>query len=94
MNILPLMIALPLGMAFFIPMVSRKNGKTADFLGNLTAFSLFIMSLFLLRMGNYVYFMGGWKPPLGINLVLDGYRNSQSKYTESNNYRGYNQSLW
>ncbi len=72
MNVLPLMVALPLGMGFLIPMVSRKNRRTADVLGNLATLSLLIMSLYLFRIGNQIYFMGGWKPPLGINLVLDG----------------------
>ncbi|NQT46054.1 MAG: NADH/ubiquinone/plastoquinone (complex I) [Candidatus Omnitrophica bacterium] len=72
MNIIPLFIAIPLGFAFLIPMFSRKVRWLPDMLGNLATLSLVILSFYTIgRTGNY--YMGGWRPPIGINLVLDGF---------------------
>ena len=71
MNIIPLMMAIPLGSAFLIPLVSKKNRSLPDILGNLTTLSLFLLSLFLISQTPRVYYMGGWPPPYGIVLVLD-----------------------
>jgi multicomponent Na+:H+ antiporter subunit D len=73
-NVLPFFIALPLGSAFLISLVKRKC--FSDFLANLCTFALLLLSLYticLLRSGGViVYKMGGWIPPVGISLVLDG----------------------
>lgn len=71
MNILPVFVALPFGMAFFIPMVSRKLKWVPDVFGNLTTFILLLLSLFTINQ-EYVYHIGGWPPPYGIVFVLDG----------------------
>jgi len=71
MNILPVFIALPFGVAFFIPMVSRKLKWVPDVLGNITTFILLILSLMTMNQ-EFVYHIGGWKPPFGIVFVLDG----------------------
>lgn len=71
MTNLPLFIIIPLGVAFFIPMVSRKFKWVPDILGNITTFILLCLSLMTLNQ-EYVYHVGGWKPPFGIVLVLDG----------------------
>jgi multicomponent Na+:H+ antiporter subunit D len=75
MQIIPLFVAIPLGAAFFIPMVGRKIPRFADTLANLTTLALFLMALSVIGKTG-VYWMGGWVPrlgiPLGINLVLDG----------------------
>ena len=71
MAIVPLFVAVPLAAAFFIPMVSRSFRWFPDFLGNLTSFALLVMSLSAIGKAD-VYRMGGWPPPIGINLVLDG----------------------
>ncbi|MCM8784961.1 MAG: monovalent cation/H+ antiporter subunit D family protein [Candidatus Omnitrophica bacterium] len=68
---LPLFIIIPLGVAFFIPMVSRKFKWVPDILGNLTTFILLLLSLMTLNR-EYVYHIGGWRAPFGIVLVLDG----------------------
>lgn len=68
---LPLFIIIPFGVAFFIPMVSRKYKWVPDVLGNTTTFILLLLSLGTLNQQS-VYFVGGWKPPFGIVLVLDG----------------------
>jgi multicomponent Na+:H+ antiporter subunit D len=75
MQIIPLFVAIPLGAAFFIPMVGRKNPRLSDTLANLVTLSLLVMAISVIGK-NGVYWMGGWVPrlgiPLGINLVLDG----------------------
>ena len=71
MHIIPLFVAIPLASAFFIPMVSRRWRNFPDIFGNLTTFILFILSLTLIGSSG-LYFMGGWRPPWGIALVLDG----------------------
>lgn len=68
---LPLFIVIPFGVAFFIPMVSRKFKWVPDVLGNITTFILLLLSLMTLNK-EYVYHIGGWKAPFGIVLVLDG----------------------
>ncbi|RLD14894.1 MAG: NADH/ubiquinone/plastoquinone (complex I) [Caldiserica bacterium] len=65
-------IALPLGMAFFIPMVSRKLKWFPDVSGNITTFLLLLFTL-LVAGENTTYYMGNWPPPFGIVLVLDGF---------------------
>ncbi len=75
MQIIPLFVAIPLGAAFFIPMVGRKNARLSDTLANLVTLALLVMAVSVIGK-NGVYWMGGWVPrlgiPLGINLVLDG----------------------
>ena len=75
MQIIPLFVAVPLGAAFFIPMVGRKNPRLSDTLANMTTLALFLMAISVIGKSG-VYWMGGWIPrlgvPVGINLVLDG----------------------
>jgi multicomponent Na+:H+ antiporter subunit D len=75
MQIIPLFVAVPLGMAFFIPMIARTRPRVADTLANMTTLALLLMALSVIGKSG-VYWMGGWEPlkgiPLGINLVLDG----------------------
>ena len=71
-QLLPLFVAMPLGSAFLIPILVRIWRRFPDVLGNLSTFALLAMSLSLVGKEPSVYYMGGWKPPLGINLVADG----------------------
>ena len=71
MNIIPLFVALPLAVAFIIPVVSRKFNRLPDILGNLTTLILVIMSVVVIGKTD-VYTVGAWKVPIGINMVLDG----------------------
>jgi multicomponent Na+:H+ antiporter subunit D len=75
MQIIPLFVAIPLGAAFFIPLVGRKNPRLSDTLTNLVTLALLVMAISVIGKSG-VYWMGGWVPrlgiPLGINLVLDG----------------------
>jgi multicomponent Na+:H+ antiporter subunit D len=71
MDPLPLMIALPLGMGFVLPLVPARRVRLADVLTNLAAGALLVMAVALTGRSG-VYRVGGWPPPVGINLVLDG----------------------
>ena len=75
MQIIPLFVAIPLGAAFFIPIVGRKNPRLSDTLVNLVTLGLLVMAISVVGKSG-VYWMGGWVPrlgiPMGINLVLDG----------------------
>jgi len=71
LNLIPLFIVLPLAAAFTIPMVSRKFIKFPDILGNLTTLALVFLSVSVIGKTG-VYMIGGWRMPLGINMVLDG----------------------
>ncbi|MBN1270147.1 MAG: monovalent cation/H+ antiporter subunit D family protein [Kiritimatiellae bacterium] len=70
-SLIPLFVAIPLGMAFFIPMVSRRAPWAPDALGNLTMLCLTVLS-FLTIGTTGIYSMGGWPARLGIDLRLDG----------------------
>jgi multicomponent Na+:H+ antiporter subunit D len=70
-HILPLLIALPLGAAFLIVLVGRLRESLSDLLATLVTAILVVCSLQLLGSDPQVYHMGGWGPPLGINLVSD-----------------------
>jgi len=75
MNIIPLFVAIPLGAAFILALLGKKE-TVSDILVNSAALCLAILSIvlipFLRDNGVFVYTMGGWLPPKGINLVLDG----------------------
>ncbi len=71
MSILPLFIAVPLGIGFLIPLASRRFKALPDILGNLTTFCLLVMSLSIIGSKG-IYKIGGWLAPVGINLVVDG----------------------
>ena len=76
-----LLILVPLGTAFLIPLIDLINAKLRRFfvlLGILLE-SYLIISIILnnfdkLREGELFlqYYLGGWHPPLGITLVMDG----------------------
>ena len=72
--LLPLIVAIPLGGAFLIPLVSRRSKTLSDVLGNLATLSVLVISLILFQTRG-VYKIGGWVPPIGINWVLDGLSN-------------------
>ncbi|MCM8757320.1 MAG: NADH/ubiquinone/plastoquinone (complex I) [Candidatus Omnitrophica bacterium] len=70
MNDIIYLVALPLAMAFFIPMIGRKVRWLPDVLANATTLVLLILAGQTVgREG--VYALGGWAAPLGIVLVLD-----------------------
>ncbi|MFC1709801.1 complex I subunit 5 family protein [Candidatus Omnitrophota bacterium] len=73
---LPLFIIISLGAAFLIALFGRKSKLFCDYMGSLSTFALFVLSLFAMlavkESGVIVYKIGGWAPPLGICFVLDG----------------------
>ena len=72
---LPLFIAIPLAVAFLMPLIGSIFGRAgkplATLLGNATTIALLVMAILSIgQTGTYV--IGKWPIPLGINLVLDG----------------------
>lgn len=84
MQIMPLVVAIPLGVAFIIclleSVIKEKAKRLSDLLGNLTTFFLLVAALGMIKVvatkGSVTYWVGGWEPirgiVIGINLVLDG----------------------
>ncbi len=68
---LPLFIAVPLVMAFLLPMFGRKGKTAATVLANLVTVLLLVFAVASIGKSE-VYEIGKWSIPLGINLVLDG----------------------
>jgi multicomponent Na+:H+ antiporter subunit D len=72
---LPIFIIIPLGCVFLIPIAYKMRQGLAQVLANLCGISLLffsIMSIFWLKSGMKIYYLGGWKPPFGITMALDG----------------------
>ena len=68
---LPLFIAVPLVIAFVLPMFGKKGKAAATALANLVTISLLVFAVASIGKAE-VYEIGKWSIPLGINLVLDG----------------------
>lgn len=73
-----LFIIIPLAAAFAIWVTGVFTKKLAEGLANMACLLLVVLSFLTLaelRAGDYrpmVYAVGGWKPPIGISLVVDG----------------------
>jgi len=76
MNLIPLFMVIPLGTAFIIVLLGKAKEIYSDILATLATLTLailpFILILTLGKEGVFVYTIGKWLPPQGINLVLDG----------------------
>ena len=72
--LIPLLVAIPLGGAFFIPLVSRKVRVLADIIGNLATLSILVIAVLLFQVRT-VYSIGGWNASVGITWVMDGFSN-------------------
>jgi multicomponent Na+:H+ antiporter subunit D len=76
MNILPFFVIIPLGTAFLISLFGKRIKNSADLLANLGTLSLLAFSLYsiskVITHKVLVYEVGGWIPPIGICMVLDG----------------------
>lgn len=74
--IIPLSVALPLFFAFTITVVARRCAGLAAALATLCSSVLLALSLAAVHLvatsGTQVYAVGGWTPPIGISMVLDG----------------------
>ncbi|MBP7216716.1 MAG: NADH/ubiquinone/plastoquinone (complex I) [Candidatus Omnitrophica bacterium] len=73
---LPIFIIIPLGCAFLIPLVAKFRQALAQVLAVVCGLALVYFSaqsIGWLRSGVQIYAAGGWKPPFGICMVLDGF---------------------
>ena len=73
---LPFFVIIPLGTAFLISLLGKRIKGFPDVLANLGTLSLLAFSLYSIKLVNaykvIVYKVGGWVPPIGICMVLDG----------------------
>ncbi|MDD5495963.1 MAG: proton-conducting transporter membrane subunit [Candidatus Omnitrophica bacterium] len=76
MSLLPLLIIIPLGSGFLIPLFGRKIKGIADLMAIFAAFLSFALSLlFALELkgsGVLACSIGDWIPPVGLAMVIDG----------------------
>jgi len=74
--ILTFFAIIPLGTAFLISLFGKRIKHFADLLANLGTLSLLVFSLYSISLVAthkiLVYKVGGWMPPIGICMVLDG----------------------
>ena len=76
-SLLPLAVAIPLGVAFLLPLLGKvSTGRLCRGLSLVTSLALLAMSIaFLAARSQGTYWMGGWEPSsgaVGISLELDG----------------------
>lgn len=73
---LPFFVIIPLGTAFLVSLFGKKIKNLGDILANLGTLSLLVFSLYSISLVAahkiVVYKVGGWIPPIGICMVLDG----------------------
>jgi multicomponent Na+:H+ antiporter subunit D len=74
--LVPLFVIIPLGCAFLIALFGKKLKAVPDAFSNICTFSLLALSLLCIpavkSAGMVVYKVGGWVPPIGICMVVDG----------------------
>ncbi len=75
-QIVPFFVIIPLAGAFVTVLVGKRWKRLPDLLGFVSTLGLLALSLVsvaLVRLsGVLVYSVGGWRPPVGIAMVLDG----------------------
>ena len=75
-NLLPLFVAIPLGAAFLNSLIGKKIKAFSDVLSSIATFCLACLSVYSVfvfkEIGVVVYKVGGWVPPIGIAMVMDG----------------------
>lgn len=76
-HLLPLFIGVPLGCSFILYLAFRNKEKISDWLANICMAYLTFSSLWMINLLKFeeklIYPMGGWLPPVGINLNLDSF---------------------
>ena len=76
-NIVPFFVVIPLAGAFLISLIGKKVKVISDIIGILASSSLCGLSLIALQLYNtngiITYGIGGWKIPIGIGMVIDGF---------------------
>jgi multicomponent Na+:H+ antiporter subunit D len=70
-NLIPVFVALPLGMSLLIQLVARRLRPLAELLSIITMLMLALMSISAIG-GQGIYHLGGWPTPVGIDMRLDG----------------------
>ncbi|MBN2135634.1 MAG: NADH/ubiquinone/plastoquinone (complex I) [Acidobacteria bacterium] len=71
LNLIPLFVAVPMGLAFFTLITSKFSKRTSDVFTFLGVSFLAYLAVRLITAGNLDYMVGGWKWPLGIQLHVD-----------------------
>ncbi len=76
-GVIPAVVVLPLAGAFISALLGRRLRGLPTVLGSLTPVLLLVLSLvavFSVRSETtLVYHLGGWRPPIGIAMVVDGF---------------------
>ena len=70
-NVVPLLVAIPLGVAFVMPLANCVGPRLCDALSNL-AFVVLLLMCVSLSGRELNYQMGAWARPIGIELRVDG----------------------
>ena len=70
-TLIPLFVAVPLGMSLLVQLVARHRQQLAEILTILTLLVLALMSAYTIGH-NGIYNLGGWPTPIGIDMRLDG----------------------
>ncbi|MCX7785790.1 MAG: proton-conducting transporter membrane subunit [candidate division WOR-3 bacterium] len=79
-KLIPLFMAIPIGSAFIIYLIGSilkaRSRRFADIWSLLAVLILLLFSIYFLFQASFrspiLFFMGSWRPPIGITLVLDG----------------------
>ena len=69
-TLIPLFVALPLGMSLLIQLVARRQQALAEVLCIITLLLLALMSVYSIGHSE-IYNLGGWPTPVGIDMRLD-----------------------
>lgn len=72
---LPIFVIIPLAASFLVPVFSKWKEGSARAIAVISSAALLvfsILSIWWIDHGMQVYPVGGWKPPFGICMVLDG----------------------
>lgn len=69
-NVVPCLVAIPLAVAFFIPLAKRLHARLPELLCNVGLFVLVLLCISL-QGRDLIYHMGGWPTPIGIDLRVD-----------------------
>lgn len=70
---IPIFVAIPLFFAFILPIAGRKSERVGDVLANIGTLTTLIFAILNVKFmkETSVYYVGGWKLPMGIYLVRD-----------------------
>jgi len=69
-NLIPMFVAVPLGMSLLVQLVARRRRVMAELLTMLSLLILTLMSCYTIGSSG-IYHLGGWPTPIGIDMRLD-----------------------